>query len=418
VPTLAAARVPRPLASVPPVVLGAVAALDPSESVAVVRDGDATILALDPLEVVRADGATALAALDSLTPGWWAGFLAYDLGRAIEPVRARRPDAHPAPAGLPDVALVRFAARAELVPEGVALHGDAPGRARLASLLSDPAPPTRAAVGLSAPVSSLDQREYEDGVRAIVELLRAGECYQVNLTRRLQWQERADTTALFGALARDNPAPHTALVRLPAEKDVALEVVSASPERFLHWDGPTVETRPIKGTAASGSDLVNSPKDHAENVMIVDLARNDLGRVCEYGSVHVPELCGLEEHPGLHHLVSTVRGQLRPGVGVGGLVAATFPPASVTGAPKPRVLQAIEELEPVRRGVYCGAVGWLDTERARGDLAVAIRTFVVDGATTSLGVGAGIVADSDPVCEWRETELKAARLLRAAGVAH
>jgi para-aminobenzoate synthetase component 1 len=191
--------------------------------------------------------------------------------------------------------------------------------------------------------------------------------------------------------------------------------VSASPERFLRVDGRRVETRPIKGTAVSPAWLRASEKDRAENVMIVDLARNDLGRVCRPGSVTVPGLCELEPHPGLVHLVSTVRGTLRDDVGFGGLLRATFPPASVTGAPKPRVLQAIEDLEPVRRGVYCGAVGWVDTVRDRADLAVAIRTFTVTPAGTQLGVGGGITADSDPAAEWRETELKAARLLAAAG---
>jgi para-aminobenzoate synthetase component 1 len=191
--------------------------------------------------------------------------------------------------------------------------------------------------------------------------------------------------------------------------------VSASPEGFLRWRNREVETRPIKGTAATAHELLDSAKDRAENVMIVDLARNDLGRVCEPGSISVPALCAVERHPGLRHLVSTVRGRLRPGIGVDALVAATFPPASVTGAPKPRVLQAIEDLEPVRRGVYCGAIGWIDTERDAGDLAVAIRTFVGTESETSFGVGAGIVADSDPAREWDETELKAARLLRVAG---
>src|SRR5262249_39219166 len=157
-----------------------------------------------------------------------------------------------------------------------------------------------------------------------------------------------------------------------------------------------VETQPIKGTARDAAQLRASPKDHAENVMIVDLARNDLGRVCEPGSIHVPSLCAVESHPGLHHLVSTVRGTLRRDVAVGELVAATFPPASVTGAPKPRVLQAIEALEPVRRGVYCGAFGWIDTARTEGDLAVAIRTFTVFDDRAELGVGGGIVADSSP----------------------
>ena len=145
--------------------------------------------------------------------------------------------------------------------------------------------------------------------------------------------------------------------------------------------------------------------------MIVDLARNDLGRVCEYGSVNVSALCAVETHPGLHHLVSTVRGRLRDDVSLGALVRASFPPASVTGAPKPRVLQAIEDLEPVRRGIYCGAVGFIDGDHDRAELAVAIRTFTIAGSRTSLGVGGGIVADSEARAEWDETELKAARLL-------
>jgi para-aminobenzoate synthetase component 1 len=149
--------------------------------------------------------------------------------------------------------------------------------------------------------------------------------------------------------------------------------------------------------------------------MIVDLARNDLGRVCEPGSISVPSLCALESHPGLHHLVSTVRGRVRDDVDTRALLAATLPPASVTGAPKPRVLQIVEDLEPVRRGVYCGGFGWIDTARDEADLALAIRTFTLFDDRTELGVGAGIVADSSPSGEWEETELKAARLLALAG---
>jgi para-aminobenzoate synthetase component 1 len=176
-----------------------------------------------------------------------------------------------------------------------------------------------------------------------------------------------------------------------------------------------VETRPIKGTAAHPAALDRSAKDRAENVMIVDLARNDLGRVCIPGTIDVPALCTIERHPGLAHLVSTVRGRRRPEVGVEALLRATLPPASVTGAPKPRVLQIIEDLETVPRGVYCGAVGWIDTAHDAGDLAVAIRTFTVAGGRTTLGVGGGIVADSDPAREWDETCLKARRLLARTG---
>jgi para-aminobenzoate synthetase component I len=200
---------------------------------------------------------------------------------------------------------------------------------------------------------------------------------------------------------------------LPGPSGTPIGVVSASPECFLAWRGPHVETRPIKGTATSAASLEASAKDRAENVMIVDLARNDLGRCCDYGSVAVPALCAVEPHPGLFHLVSTVRGRRRAEVGPADLLRAAFPPASVTGAPKPRVLQAIEDLEPCRRGVYCGAVGWIDTERDEGDLAVAIRTFTVVDGETRLGTGAGIVADSDPSHEWDETELKVARLVGA-----
>jgi para-aminobenzoate synthetase component 1 len=205
------------------------------------------------------------------------------------------------------------------------------------------------------------------------------------------------------------------LLVLPRSTGSPVAVVSASPERFLAWRDRDVETRPIKGTARDAAWLRASEKDRAENVMIVDLARNDLGRVCDFGSISVPTLCAVEAHPGLHHLVSTIRGRRRAGSGLGALIRATLPPASVTGAPKPRVLQAIEDLEPVRRGVYCGAVGWIDTERDEGDLAVAIRTFTITNGQTHLGVGGGIVADSEPTAEWRETELKAARLLDAAG---
>jgi para-aminobenzoate synthetase component 1 len=263
---------------------------------------------------------------------------------------------------------------------------------------------------------SLDRAAFEERVATILEHIGAGDCYQVNLTRRLTCEQAADPLALFAALDRCNPSPHGALLRFSGGSSApAVAVVSASPERFLSWRGREVETRPIKGTAADAPALAASAKDRAENVMIVDLARNDLGRVCEPGSVVVPALCALETHPGLHHLVSTVRGQRRAGTGVGALVRAMFPPASVTGAPKPRVMQIIEDLEPVRRGVYCGAVGWMDTERDAGDLNVAIRTFTVAHGRTHLGVGAGIVADSVPASEWAETELKAARLLGAAG---
>jgi para-aminobenzoate synthetase component 1 len=194
---------------------------------------------------------------------------------------------------------------------------------------------------------------------------------------------------------------------------VGCHVASASPERFLRRDGGLVASSPIKGTAADPSGFL--PKDRAENVMIVDLVRNDLGRVCEWGSVEVPALCAVEHHPGLVHLVSTVTGRLRPHVTWGDVIAATFPPGSVTGAPKLAALDHIARLEPVPRGVYCGAVGWVDADRCQGELNVAIRTFWVEDGRLHFGTGGGITWGSTPVGEWDETELKARRLLAVAG---
>jgi para-aminobenzoate synthetase component 1 len=367
-----------------------------------VRDGAATVLALEPDEVIRADGPEALAALDGLSAGWWAGFLAYDLGRAVERVPARNardPD-------VPDLLLARFGARLVVEPgRAPRIEGSGPGVQRLERLLDadehDVRPP-----GLRGWRSSLDREAWIAAVETILEHLRAGDCYQVNLTRRLTAGATVDPLDLFRVLGDTHPAPHEALIHIDG-----IGVVAASPERFLRRDGLRIETRPIKGTSSDPKWLRDSAKDRAENVMIVDLARNDIGRICEYGTVHVPSLFELEAHPGLFHLVSTVAGTLRSGVTPGEVIGATFPPASVTGCPKPRVLEIIEALEPVRRGLYCGAVGFIDADNDVMDLNVAIRTFTVAAGRTTFGVGAGIVADSRPGAEWDETELKARRLL-------
>ena len=259
--------------------------------------------------------------------------------------------------------------------------------------------------------SSLSEAQFTSGVRSIRESIAAGDVYQVNLTRRLSapLPPGGDVAALGAALAEGNPAPYSAVVRIPA---AGCHVASASPERFLSRDGDVVESRPIKGTASSPEGL--TAKDRAENVMIVDLVRNDLGRVCDFGSVDVPALLALEHHPGLVHLVSTVRGHLRRGCGWADAIGATFPPGSVTGAPKVAALEQIAALEPVPRGVYCGAVGWVDADHEQGDLNVAIRTFWVEDEQLHLGTGGGITWDSDPADEWAETELKARQLLRVA----
>ncbi|MEU1818275.1 chorismate-binding protein [Streptomyces roseifaciens] len=287
-----------------------------------------------------------------------------------------------------------------------------------------PAPPRPAA---SAPwrgpaagdwTSSLDRAAYTAGVRRIREHIAAGEVYQANLCRVLSAPlpdpAAADVDALTALLARDNPAPYAGCVRLPAH---GVEVATASPELYLRRTGRTVESGPIKGTGRTAADLLE--KDHAENVMIVDLVRNDLGRVCATGSVTVPALCAVEPHPGLVHLVSTVRGRIADGAGWAELFSATFPPGSVTGAPKESALQIIRALETAPRGPYCGGVGWVDADRGTGQLAVGIRTFWIDrtaapGPVLRFGTGAGITWGSDPEREWAETELKASRLLAIA----
>ncbi|MGV3759518.1 MAG: anthranilate synthase component I family protein [Actinomycetota bacterium] len=259
--------------------------------------------------------------------------------------------------------------------------------------------------------SSLDRASFEAGVGSIRSAIAAGDVYQVNLTRRLEapLPPDADVAALGATLAEGNPAPFSAVVRLPSH---GCQVASASPERFLSREGDLLRSSPIKGTASDPTGL--TAKDRAENVMIVDLVRNDLGRVCEFGSVTVPALLGLEEHPGLVHLVSTVEGRLRVGCGWADAIDATFPPGSVTGAPKLAALEHIANLEPASRGVYCGAVGWVDADRRVGDLNVAIRTFWVEDDRLCFGTGGGITWDSDPAAEWAETELKARHLLRVA----
>ncbi|MFD2791984.1 chorismate-binding protein [Promicromonospora vindobonensis] len=283
--------------------------------------------------------------------------------------------------------------------------------------------------------SSMDQATYEAAVARVREHVREGDVYQANVCRVLSAPltgssdtERGaepDARALAARLAAGNPAPHAAAVHVPARTGLdPVWVVSASPELYLsvrdeQGTGTVVESGPIKGTARTPGGLTE--KDRAENVMITDLVRNDLQTVCRPGTVEVTSLLEVEEHPGLVHLVSRVRGTLSDDVVRSGelwrrLLAGTFPPGSVSGAPKSSALRIISELEPVPRGPYCGAVGWVADGEA--SLAVGIRTFwwADDGAGGVLrfGTGAGITWGSDPTAEWHETELKAERLVALA----
>ena len=256
--------------------------------------------------------------------------------------------------------------------------------------------------------SSMDQATYEAAVTEVRERIAAGDVYQANICRILSAPAPfpPDMHALGAALARGNPAPYAAVIHAP---DAAVAVASASPELFLQRDGDQVASGPIKGTAEVAAGLTD--KDRAENVMIVDLVRNDLGRVAEPGSVEVPSLLRVEHHPGLVHLVSTVTAVVPVDVRWADLLAATFPPASVTGAPKSSALRIIGALEPTPRGVYCGAIGFVDADRRCGTLAVGIRTYEWRDGRLHLGTGAGITWGSDPTREWQETELKVRNLL-------
>lgn len=266
--------------------------------------------------------------------------------------------------------------------------------------------------------TSLSRAQYVAAVQHVRELVAEGEVYQANICRVLTAEvpQRPDPVGLAVRLATGNPAPYAALVDIQAGAagGPGAWVVSASPELSLEVADGAVVSGPIKGTAATPSGLL--PKDRAENVMITDLVRNDLQRVCVPGTVEVTDLLALEEHPGLVHLVSRVRGRLlEPGpAGWAALLAAAHPPGSVSGAPKSSALRIIEELETAPRGPYCGQIGWIDADRGRARLAVGIRTFWWSHGQLRFGTGAGITWGSDPVQEWEETQLKAARLVALA----
>ena len=259
---------------------------------------------------------------------------------------------------------------------------------------------------------SMPEATYTAGVSAIRQRIAAGDVYQVNLCRMLSAElpdpACGDPAALWRHLREGNPAPYEGFLRLPGTA-----IVSASPELFLRREAGVLTSGPIKGTAAKASGLTD--KDRAENIMIVDLIRNDLSRVCRPGSVAVPHLLKVEQHPGLVHLVSYVSGRILPDCSWAQILGATLPPGSVSGAPKIAALRVIDEIEPVSRGYYCGAFGWIDADQETARLAVSIRSFWVDGeASVHFGTGAGITWGSDPVAEWHETQLKARRLIRLA----
>ncbi|WP_447939166.1 aminodeoxychorismate synthase component I [Pseudoxanthomonas mexicana] len=356
--------------------------------------------------------------------GGWALLLAYELAQQVEPVLhlPQAPATQPVALALRcPAAVLRDRSTGDCVVVAEAGQGTS-----IARTLED----IVAATGLPAlpawqPPSRIDEdapSAFTDGVQRILEYLRAGDIFQVNLSRA--WQARFDASldpaALYARLRTANPAPFAGLFATPH-----WTVVSSSPERLVSVRGDVVETRPIAGTrprfegdddAARIRELVGHPKERAEHVMLIDLERNDLGRVCTPGSVQVDELMTVESYAHVHHIVSNVRGHLRDDATPGDVIRATFPGGTITGCPKVRCMQIIAELEQVPRGAYTGAFGWLNRDGDL-DLNILIRSAEVvadgTGSVARFRTGAGIVADSVPDKELDETRAKARGVLRA-----
>jgi para-aminobenzoate synthetase component 1 len=394
--------------------------------------GRQAVLGLDPLEVVECRGvpgdpfaANPFAALAAMAAGGgsWLGWLAYEAGAWVEPA------AHwPAP----DMAVLWAARhdpllRFDRLERKCWLEGQDAARlaameARLLALAADAPPADPPWLGL-APEDwhwHTTSAGFEDGVRQLRRWIASGDLFQANLTlcRSRDLPAPPDPLALHARLRRHCPAPFSGLAVAGDEA-----VVSASPERFLRLDGEgLVQTRPIKGTrprhasperdAAAAAALVCDPKDRAENVMIVDLLRNDLGRVCRPGTIRVPQLVALESYAQVHHLTSVVEGRLREGLSAVDLLRACWPGGSISGAPKVRACQRLHALEPVPRGPYCGSLFHLGADGSF-DSNILIRSLMVRGTELRVHAGGGIVADSDPASEAAEMGWKLLPLLEA-----
>jgi para-aminobenzoate synthetase component 1 len=365
--------------------------------------------------------------------GGWFGLLAYDLGREFDRLPARAADDLAFPEmwlSFHTTVLAFDHASGNwwaigLVPaEESARDRERLVRQRVEHLLANLPRPERtspASPAVAVPSANFSAAAYEASVARALDYIAAGDIYQVNLSQRFESPWPGSACALYEALRRESPARYGVFARLAGGRAVC----SISPELFLSVRGREIVTRPIKGTRPRGRtreedgalqrELRASTKDRAELTMIVDLERNDLGRVCEYGTVRVASPGDLEAHPTVFHRVAAVTGTLRAQAGLADVLRATFPGGSVTGAPKIRAMEIIEELEPVRRGPYCGALGWIGAD---GDLELnlAIRTALVDETAGRVWyqAGGGIVADSDPAAEYQESLAKAAAFFRAA----
>jgi para-aminobenzoate synthetase component 1 len=349
------------------------------------------------------------------------GYFGYDLARRIEKLPALAEDAERIPdmaIGIYDWACVvdHLERRSWLVGQGRDPETDLRWDSLIERLGAPPAEKPRAPLAITTPVvSNMTREQYGRAFTRIMDYIREGDCYQVNLAQRFAAGATGEAWPAYQRLRVINPAPFSAYLSTPYA-----QILSASPERFLRVEHGRVETRPIKGTRPRAGHprldaerieaLRASVKDRAENVMIVDLLRNDLSKVCRPGSVRVPKLFEVESYATVHHLVSTVTGELEAGRDALDLLRGAFPGGSITGAPKLRAMQIIEELEPHRRGVYCGAIGYLGFDGGM-DLNIAIRTLVYSRGTIRFWAGGGIVADSMLEDEYQETFDKAAAML-------
>jgi para-aminobenzoate synthetase component 1 len=429
--------------------------------------GRYSFLSADPFEYleVPADGSDGLMllgqrlqgksvpTLPDLPPfqGGAAGLFSYDLNRGLERLPAPRCDEFGVPAmavGLYDVVLAydHQQRRAWLVSQGLPETVPALRRRRaeerlgqfrdrlsthcpcdtLVSRTRIPAvrpvgshqlAPQFRIPGFEGLTSNFSEDGYRRAVQRVVDYIYQGDVFQVNLSQRLLLAARDDSISLYRRLRKRNPAPFAGYFDMGA-----FQIASASPERFLRVVDGQVETRPIKGTRRrtlqpeadlyAGDDLLQSDKDRAENVMIVDLLRNDLSRVCAPDSVCVTQLCELEIYQYVQHLVSAVRGQLEPGYTATDLLRASFPGGSITGAPKVRAMELIAHLEPTARGPYCGSLGYVGFDGSM-DTSILIRTITAGRGWWQLPVGGGVVAQSDPRTEYEETWHKATGLIKA-----
>ncbi|CAK1788005.1 aminodeoxychorismate synthase subunit 1 [Vibrio crassostreae] len=343
------------------------------------------------------------------------GYFSYDLGRRVEtlPSRAKRDIEAPDMAvGLYEWAVVvdHQLKTACIVGNNIEQHHDWLMQQLVQSK------PTHAAFGLTTPwQSNMSEESYATKFDSVQEYLLSGDCYQINLAQRFNAQYQGSEWLAYDKLEQYNSAPFSGFIRL-----ANCAIISVSPERFLELKDNVIETKPIKGTRprsddhviddANAQDLASADKDQAENLMIVDLLRNDIGRVAKPGTVHVPKLFDIESFPAVHHLVSTIRADLDDQYSATDLLRACFPGGSITGAPKVRAMQIIEELEPHRRSAYCGSIGYI-SRNGRMDTSITIRTLVAENNTLYAWAGGGVVFDSDCASEYQETLDKLSRIL-------